>query len=135
MRTTVTKTINYPRALYTALRELAAQRQRQMPDDETFTNRDQVREAIDGQLDAVEQLLTDAGFGGPEDKRHPVRCAIDTDVDARIQGVAQKLGVDYAAVLIACLRRQNDLRLKDAAGKQLRASVTEQAPKEDGSNG
>lgn len=120
MKKSVTKTINYPRALYVTLRDEAIRRD--------MTNREQVREAVKKHLDEVLKLMSDAGLAAAEDARYPVRCAIDIEVNEHLQGVAEKLGLDYSAILIACLRRQYKLRLNDKAGKQLRA---EAASKED----
>ncbi len=109
------RSVNYPRGLYFYLRDKA--------ESEDQTNREQIKKAVEAHLDVIEKLLIDVGLAQHEDERHLVRVSVDKAIDAKLEGVAKRLGIDYSAILLACLRRQYDLRIGEEEAEKLQWKI------------
>lgn len=109
------KMIGFPEQLYLYLREFA--------DEKELTNRCVIRKAVESHLDEVLRLCADAGHAPAEGERKLVRTALDPGDKARLDGGAEKSGVDATALLILCLRHELRLRLKDRQRPSILARI------------
>ncbi len=110
------RSVNFPKALYLVLRD-------QVESEKNMTNREQIRLAVGENIERVEELLIEAGLAKLEDEPHLVRLAIDKEIDEKLDQVAKRLGIDFSAVLLACLRRQYSVRIGDENAEKLQRKI------------
>jgi hypothetical protein len=111
----VVRSINYPKATY---KKLQAEQKKLK-----ITNRDQVRLAVEGHIDHIRKLLVEAGFSKREDEPQLVRLSVDLHIDNLINKTADELGLDYSAILLACLRSKYGLRIGDPGAEKLKREI------------
>ena len=111
----VVRSVNYPEGMYKQLQDEQKKSK--------ITNREQVKLAVEEHLDAVRKLLIEAGMAKYEDERQLVRLSVDVHVDTLLANVADELGLDYSAILLACLRSKYGLRIGDDGAEKLKRRI------------